>query len=50
MKINSKGKFEMKYLFLKPLSQNVEILVLIDDAINAKMGLKGLDWYFMYHC
>ena len=48
MKANSKGKFEVKYLFLKPLSQNFEILTTYGDVINPEMGLKGPNWNFMY--
>ena len=48
MKANSKGKFEVKYLFLKPLSQNFETLTTRGDVINPKMGLKGPNWNFMY--
>ena len=48
MKANSKGKFEVKYSFLKPLSQNFEILTPCGDFIYPKMGLKGPNWNFMY--
>ena len=48
MKANSKGKFEVKYSFLKPLSQNFEILTPRGDFIYPKMGLKGPNWNFMY--
>ena len=47
MKANSKGKFEVKYLFLKPLSQNFETLTTRGDVINPKMGLKGPNWNFI---
>ena len=39
MKVNSIGKFEVKYSFLKP-SQNFEVLTSRGDAINQKMGQK----------
>ena len=45
MKVNSKGKFEMKYSFLKPVSQNLNFESR-GDVINPKMGQKGLNWYF----
>ena len=40
MKVNSKGKFEVKYLFLKPLSQNFEVLTPHGDVIKPKMAQK----------
>ena len=50
MKDNCKGKFEVKYSFLKPLSQNFEVLTPHGDVINPKMGQKGPNWYFMNQC
>ena len=47
MKFNSKGKFDVKYSFLKPLSQTFEVLTAC-DVINPKMSEKGPSWYFMY--
>ena len=40
MKVNSKGKFEVKYSFLKSLSQNYEVLTLRGDVINPKKWVK----------
>ena len=40
MKANSKEKIEVKYSFLKPLSQNFEVLTLCGDVINPKMYQK----------
>ena len=40
MKVNSRGKFEVKYSFSKPLSQNCEVLTPRGDVINPKMGQK----------
>ena len=40
MKFNSKGESEVKYLFLKPLSQNFEVITPLVGAINPKMGQK----------
>ena len=48
MKANSKGKIEVKYSFLKPLSQNFEVLTLCVDVINPKMYQKGPRLYFIY--
>ena len=48
IKVNSKGKFEVKYSFLKPLSQNFKVLAPLGDVANPKMGKKGRNWYFMY--
>ena len=45
MKANSKGKFVVKYSFLKPLSQNFEILTTPGDAISPKIVGKGPNWY-----
>ena len=50
MKVKSRGKFELKYPFLKPISQNFEVLTPLGEAINPKMGQKGPNWYFMYQC
>ena len=50
MKVNTRGKFEVKYLFSKPLSQNCEVLTPRSDVINPKMGQKGPDLYFISHC
>ena len=47
MKDNGKKKFEMKYSFLKPLSENVEVLTPRGDVINPEMGQKDPNWYFM---
>ena len=41
MNDNGKGKSEMKYSFLKPLSQIFEVLTPRGDVINPKMGQKG---------
>ena len=40
MKFNSKGEFEVKYQFLKPLSPNFEVLTPLVGVINPKMGQK----------
>ena len=40
MKVNSKGKFEVRYSFLKPLSQNLEVLTQRGDVINPKLARK----------
>ena len=48
MKVNSKGKFEVKYSSLKPLSQNFKVLASLGDVANPKMGKKARNWYFMY--
>ena len=40
MKINCK-KFDLKYLFLKPLHQNFEVMTPCDDVINPKTGQKS---------
>ena len=48
MEVNSKAKFEVKYFFLKPLSQSSEVLTSRGDVINPKMDEKGPNWYFMY--
>ena len=50
MKVNVKEKFEVKYSFSKPLSQNIEVLTPREDVINSKMSQKGPSWYFMYQC
>ena len=50
MKANRKGKFEVKYSFLKPLSQNFENLTSRGDIMNTKMSQKGPNWYFIYQC
>ena len=50
MKVKSRGKFELKYPFLKPISQTFEVLPPRGEAINPKMGQKGPNWYFMYQC
>ena len=50
MKVNNKGKCEVKYSFLKLLSQNFEVLTLRGDVSNPKIGQKGPNRYFMYYC
>ena len=40
MKVNTKGKFEMKCSLLKPLSQNFEVFTPRGGVINPKMGQK----------
>ena len=40
MKVNSKGKFEMEYSFLKPVSQNFEVLIQCGDVINPQLPRK----------
>ena len=41
MKVDSKGKIEVKYLFLKPLSQSFNVLTPRGDIINPKLGQKA---------
>ena len=41
MKVNSKGKFEVNYLFLKPISEN------FDSAWQSIMGQKDPNWLFL---
>ena len=41
MRVNSEGKFEEKYSFLKTLS-----LTSRGEAVNPKMGQKGRNGYF----
>ena len=41
MKVNSKGKLEVKYSFFEPLSQNFEVLTSRGDVINPKMSQKS---------
>ena len=50
MKVNGKMKFEVKCSFLKPLSQNLDVLTPCCDATNLKMCQKVPNWYFMYQC
>ena len=50
MKVNNKDKFEVKYSFLKPLSQNFEVLILRGDIINPKVGRKGPHCYCIFQC
>ena len=40
MKVNSKGKFDVRYSFLKSLSQNLEVLTQRGDVINPKLARK----------
>ena len=40
MKVNSKEKLGVKYLFSKPLSQNFEVLSPRGDVINPKFARK----------
>ena len=44
MKVKSTEKFEVQYSFLKPLSQNFEVLTPRSEVINPKMGQKGPNW------
>ena len=38
MKVNSKGRFEVKYSFLKPMSQTFEVLTQCCDVTNPKLA------------
>ena len=40
MKVNSKGKFGVKYWFLKPLFQNFEVLTPRGDVVSPNMDGK----------
>ena len=40
MKVNSKGKLEVKYSFLKPLSQNFLVLTPRGESSNEKLVKK----------
>ena len=42
MKVNSKGKLDVKYSLLKPLSQYIEVLAPRYDVINPKIGVKNV--------
>ena len=48
MKVNSKKKFEVKYWFLKPLSQNFEVFTPCGDVINPKLALKRTQTHISY--
>ena len=50
MRVNGKGKLEVRYSLLKPLSQNFEVLTSRVNVINPKMSQLGPNWYFMYQC
>ena len=39
MKVNNKEKFEVKYSFLKPLSQNFEVLTSCGDIKKVQIGV-----------
>ena len=41
--LNTKGKSEVKYSFLQPLSQNFEVLTALGDVINAKLAQKRVE-------
>ena len=46
MKINREEIFEVKYSFLKPMSQNFELLTPLGDVINKKTGSKRFKLVF----
>ena len=48
MQVNSKVKSEVRFSFLKPLSQSSEVLTPPGDVISPKIDVKGPNWCFMY--
>ena len=50
MKVSSKGKFEVKYFFLKLVPQYFEAFTSRGNVINPKIGQKYRNWYFANQC
>ena len=48
MKIKSKRYFEVNYLFMKPFTQNFEVLTQRGDVINPKLAPKRVQTCISY--